>query len=468
MSIDSFEIDFDGDGTVDKEGADPAEANDLIFTYSKKGKYVPKGTYLGKDNITGEPKTRAMELPVVNVSAVVVITKTKKGIVFDAKDTTQLGTPRWYESSDLNKPASVNAVYTAKLLKEERFLCLALITSKTKNENCNKIFVIRPEGEEPIEATIKTEKVNDDRLTYRFSLEDVKVKTGGDIATYRWVMENGSVFCQKDECEYTFTEYGKQRFTVALTDAANNTAELEGELDIKRPLNLDSSVGGDPLLKVTDESGKNILTASTYDRGGNAYRVGDLAIPSKLKFDANDVRVRNTGYDLESVEWVFGRGGEKKAGMQIEHEFIKEGRFEVSVKYVFHNPSTDDRGEVNEKIIFTGKKSSLLANIVITSPDSKDENFYAPTTIKFDGSASRTLDGTISKFIYDFGLPGRTPAEGDAIQTIRYENPGEYSISLTVVKDDGSKDTATRKIVIKDIPKSLKVNTSVSSGVVGS
>lgn len=154
--------------------------------------------------------------------------------------------------------------------------------------------------------------------------------------------------------------------------------------------------------------------------------------------------------------------------MQIEHEFIKEGRFEVSVKYVFHNPSTDDRGEVNEKIIFTGKKSSLLANIVITSPDSKDENFYAPTTIKFDGSASRTLDGTISKFIYDFGLPGRTPAEGDAIQTIRYENPGEYSISLTVVKDDGSKDTATRKIVIKDIPKSLKVNTSVSSGVVGS
>lgn len=312
MTIDSFEIDFDGDGTVDKEGADPAEANDLIYTYSKKGKYTPKGTYVGKDNVTGEPKTRPMDLPVVNVSAVVNVTKTKKGIVFDAKDASQLGTPRWYESSDLNKPASVNAVYTAKLMKEERFLCLALVTNKTKNENCNKIFVIRPEGEEPIEATIKTEKVNDDRLTYRFSLEDVKVKTGGDIATYRWVMENGSVFCQKDECEYTFAEYGKQRFTVYLTDAANNTAEIEGELDIKRPLNLDASVGGDPLLKVTDESGKNILTASTYDRGGNAYRVDDLQVPSKLKFDANDIRVRNQGYDLESVEWVFGRGGEKK------------------------------------------------------------------------------------------------------------------------------------------------------------
>lgn len=145
-------------------------------------------------------------------------------------------------------------MYTASLLKEERFLCLALITNKTKNENCNKIFVIRPEGEEPIEATIKTERVLDDRLTYRFSLENVKVKTGGDIATYRWVMENGSVFCQKESCEYVFTEYGKQRFTVTLTDAANNTVEIPGELDIKRPLNLDTSTGGDPLLKVSDES----------------------------------------------------------------------------------------------------------------------------------------------------------------------------------------------------------------------
>lgn len=52
MEIDSFEIDFDGDGTVDKEGADPAAALDLIFTYAKKGKYSPKGTYEGRDNIT--------------------------------------------------------------------------------------------------------------------------------------------------------------------------------------------------------------------------------------------------------------------------------------------------------------------------------------------------------------------------------------------------------------------------------
>lgn len=466
MSIDSFEIDFDGDGTMDKEGADPSEANDLIFTYSKKGKYTPKGTYVGKDNVTGEPKTRSMDLPVINVSAIVNITKTKKGIVFDAKDATQLGSPRWYESSDLNKPASTNAVYTAKLLKEERFLCLALVTNKTKNENCNKIFVIRPEGEEPIEATVKTEKVDNDSLTYRFSLEDVKVKTGGDIASYRWVLENGSVFCQKDECEYTFVDYGKQRFNVFLTDAAGNSVDIEGELDIKRPLRLETADGGAPLLKVTDSGDENLI-ASAYERNIDAYRVQKFTVPSKLVFDASDVRVKNPGYELENVEWTFGKNGIKKSGLRVDYELVQDGRFEVFVKYVFHNATEDDRSEANEHIIFDGKKKDLAANIVITSPDSKDENFYAPTTIKFDGSASRTKDGTITKFIYDFGL-GRPAAEGDAVQTIRYENPGEYEVSLTVVKDDGSKDTVTRKIIVKDIPKSLRINTSVSSGVVGS
>lgn len=304
MDIESFEIDFDGDGTVDKEGADPAAADDLIFTYAKKGKYSPKGSYVGKNNVTGEPMVRPMELPVINVSAVVSVTKTKKGIVYDAKDAAQLGSPKWYESSDLNVPASTSPVYTAKLMKEERFLCLALVTNKTKEEDCNKIFVIRPEGENPIEAQIKVEQSENDPFTYLFSLEDVKVKTGGEISTYRWVLDNGSVFCQKDECEYTFNEYGKQKFTVYLTDAAGNPSELEGEVDIRRPLSLKFADGGAPLLRVLNEADENILLNS-YVKSLEAYRVEKFTVPSKLVFDANDVRVNNEGFSLDSVEWTF-------------------------------------------------------------------------------------------------------------------------------------------------------------------
>lgn len=40
-------------------------------------------------------------------------------------------------------------------------------------------------------------------------------------------------------------------------------------------------------------------------------------------------------------------------------------------------------------------------------------------------------------------------------------------ITLTVVRDDGTKEQFSRKIVLKDIPKRIIVNTSVSSGIVG-
>lgn len=402
MEIDSFEIDFDGDGTIDKEGADPAEALDLIFTYAKKGKYSPKGTYEGRDNITGEPMVRQIDLPVVNVSAVITVTKTSKGIVFDAKDASQLGSPKWYESSNLNTPAGTSAVYTAKLEKEERFLCLALVTNKNKEENCNKIFVIHPEGDMPISADIKVEKVlESDPFTYLFSLENVKVKTGGDVSTYRWVLDNGSVFCQKDECEYSFNEYGKQKFTVYLTDAAGNPTELEGEIDIRRPLSLRFGDGGTPLLRVLDENDTNLLLNS-YVKSLEAYRIEKFTIPSRLVFDANDVRVNNEGYALDSVEWTFGKGGQKKTGLRVEYELLNDGRFEVFVKYLFHNASLDIRSEATEHIVFEGKRKDLVANFSISSPDATDENFYAPTTIKFDGSASRSSQGKIIKFIYDF------------------------------------------------------------------
>lgn len=57
--------------------------------------------------------------------------------------------------------------------------------------------------------------------------------------------------------------------------------------------------------------------------------------------------------------------------------------------------------------------------------------------------------------------------EGDAIQDYRYALPGEYTITFTVVRDDGTKEFSTRKIVLKDTPKRIIVNTSVSSGIVG-
>ncbi len=53
------------------------------------------------------------------------------------------------------------------------------------------------------------------------------------------------------------------------------------------------------------------------------------------------------------------------------------------------------------------------------------------------------------------------------MQNYRYLFPGEYTITFTVVRDDGTKEQSSRKIVLKDAPKRIVVNTSVSSGIAG-
>ena len=49
----------------------------------------------------------------------------------------------------------------------------------------------------------------------------------------------------------------------------------------------------------------------------------------------------------------------------------------------------------------------------------------------------------------------------------KYNLGGEYIIKLTVTKDDGTKDSIARRLVLKDGSKSVLINSSVSSGFIG-
>lgn len=244
-----------------------------------------------------------------------------------------------------------------------------------------------------------------------------------------------------------------------MTDAARKYVDIDYEFTIHRPLLLSKGAGGKPLLRVLDSNGNDMIENS-YDSVTESYRIEDIVVPSELTFDAQDVLVRNGGYYLDAVEWDFA-GKDRKTGKKVEYEILNEGRTEVKVKYIFKQSGTDELGEVEERIVLEAQKKDLAAQMKIVQ-----DSEYAPSTIRFDGSASSTKNGTITKFIYDFGA-GKPPAEGDAVQTYRYDAPGEYTVTFTVVKDDGTKDVISRKIVLKDPPKALKINSSVSSGIVG-
>ena len=112
-------------------------------------------------------------------------------------------------------------------------------------------------------------------------------------------------------------------------------------------------------------------------------------------------------------------------------------------------------------LIFDGKKRDIVPQLQITP-----ESDYAPTTVKFDASASEVKNGTISKYTYDFG-EGKGTVDGDAQMQYQYLLGGEYTVKLTVTKNDGTKETISKKVVLKDSSRSLQINASVASGFTG-
>jgi PKD repeat protein len=91
---------------------------------------------------------------------------------------------------------------------------------------------------------------------------------------------------------------------------------------------------------------------------------------------------------------------------------------------------------------------------------------YTPSKVTFDASSSRSKNGTIQKFIFDFG-EGRPKTEWDAVQVYEYRTPGQKKISLTIVDNNNEQITISKYIVLKDTPKNIAFTTSMSPGIIG-
>ena len=92
-------------------------------------------------------------------------------------------------------------------------------------------------------------------------------------------------------------------------------------------------------------------------------------------------------------------------------------------------------------------KKVPIAKLSVTAK----EGFTAGAEIVFDASGSSDPDGTIVKYIWDFG-DGTMLETSESTVTHSYSAPGTYTVTLTVVDNDGLKSTITAEIAVSKPP----------------
>jgi PKD repeat protein len=145
-------------------------------------------------------------------------------------------------------------------------------------------------------------------------------------------------------------------------------------------------------------------------------------------------------------------------------DVIKNQRYTVQAIYNFDKTIVTNMPEpyiARDTFIIDLEQKPLEAFFTI-----QKSSDYTPSKVTVDASSSQSKNGTIQKFIFDFG-EGRPPAQGDAIQTYEYRTPGEKKITVTVIDNNNEQTTTTKYLVLKDTPKTLSFSTSMSPGFTG-
>jgi hypothetical protein len=122
-----------------------------------------------------------------------------------------------------------------------------------------------------------------------------------------------------------------------------------------------------------------------------------------LTLDARDIVLENPGYTMKNVVWKISHDGvtEEKIGEKVIFELPKTVRYTIDAIYTFEkNSKTNDTESfmAKDSIIIDLEHKTLepILNILQSSD-------YAPSKVTFDASSSQSKNGTIQKFIFDFG-----------------------------------------------------------------
>ncbi len=148
----------------------------------------------------------------------------------------------------------------------------------------------------------------------------------------------------------------------------------------------------------------------------------------------NDAIAYDVDGTIKNIRWDFGDGNESNK-LYAEHAYEKQGIYQVTLT-AEDNDGCIDRHHTQVKVVPCP---------VIDSMDEVNED----SPIQFDASETYDRDGIIT-YTWDFGDGNVDYHAGSAVTHI-YEDPGNYTVRLTIINKTGFTTYTTKRVWVHDL-----------------
>lgn len=180
-----------------------------------------------------------------------------------------------------------------------------------------------------------------------------------------------------------------------------------------------------------------------------------LTAPITIKFDASNVPISKTRYDILSYLWNFGDG--QTSTVPVTSHTYKDkgannGRFDVSLQVTKRDKQTKVETVDSFTTTVTIASVELSASFVATP-----QSGPAPLTVNFDASESSAPGSQITAYDWDFNNDN---VFGDATGvkvSNKFEQIGTYKVSLRVTDETNQFKVISQEIEVTDenVPKAV-------------
>ncbi|MEK9160158.1 MAG: PKD domain-containing protein [Patescibacteria group bacterium] len=251
------------------------------------------------------------------------------------------------------------------------------------------------------------------------------------IVKYKWDLGDGTKL-ESRSVSHTYDTAGDYEVSLTVLDADGNSDEAILEIQV-----VEEGTPPSAVIKTTPA-----LAAGSVSG----------AVPLKVDFDGSSST--DPEDDIVDYEWDFDNDGEvDETGNKVTYTYAETGSYEARLIV------TDSAGNSDETTVAVQVGEQGIVAIL----ESNSSNGEVPLTIAFDASASTYKEGDIVSYEIDFG-DGSDLYVGDATVTYKYNAVGTYTVTLTVIGDDGERATDTMQVVVRPVSLTACFTVNESTG----